>query len=128
MMTDEYQRVAEIVEQITFRDWRWRLGQDDHRMWLQVEFDAPDAECRCATRPQLCGHHKPRIQRGRKWFLSAHMTRSEIVQTALMAALAAVEHEAREDFRYRGQAVFAPHFDVEALRLLASENRVEVRA
>lgn len=56
------------------------------------------------------------VQKGRKWALSQWMTKSELVQTALMACLAAVEHEARETFTYKGTAVYAPHFDVDSLR------------
>lgn len=62
---------------------------------------------------------------GRKWRLSNFMTRSELVQTALGAILACEEHETREAFRWRGRAIFGPHFDVHAL-WLASEYK-EVR-
>jgi hypothetical protein len=53
--------------------------------------------------------------RGRKWFLSEHMTDGEVVQTALMACLAASEHEIREQFKYRGVSIFDPHYDIERL-------------
>lgn len=43
---------------------------------------------------------------GRKWRLSRYMTDGEIVQTALMACLAASEHEIREQFRYKGGFYF----------------------
>ncbi len=52
---------------------------------------------------------------GRKWRLSEHMTDGEIVQTAFMAVMAAVEHETREGFTYRGVSVFDPHYDIEKL-------------
>ena len=58
------------------------------------------------------------VWKGRKWFLSPHMTRSEVVQTAFMAVLAAVEHETREQFKYSGQSIYDPHFDVNALHRL----------
>ena len=51
----------------------------------------------------------------RRWLLSPAMTKSEVVQTALKCVLAAVEHEAREAFTYRGRAIFGPHFDVDVL-------------
>jgi len=56
---------------------------------------------------------------GRKWRVSKHSTKSEVVQTCLKAVLTAVEHEAREHFVYRGHAIFGPHFDVDALVDLA---------
>ncbi len=64
--------------------------------------------------------------RGRKWLLSPHMTEGEVVQTALMACLAAEEHEAREAFRYKGKALFGPHLSLQALLQVADD--VAVRA
>lgn len=58
---------------------------------------------------------------GRKWLLSQHMTDGEIVQTAFLAAMTAVEHEMRETFLYRGQAVFDPHYDIEKLVALRAQ-------
>lgn len=52
---------------------------------------------------------------GRKWYLSAHATDAEVVQTALKAVLTAVEHEAREAFTYQGVALFQPHCSLEEL-------------
>lgn len=53
--------------------------------------------------------------KGRKWLLSRHMTDGEIVQTAFKAVLTALEHEAREQFSYRGACIFDPHYDIERL-------------
>ena len=65
--------------------------------------------------------------KGRKWRLSEHMTKSEIVQTALKAVLAFEEHEVRENFKYRGQAIFDPHYDVDALYELRKTNPLDER-
>lgn len=54
-------------------------------------------------------------QAGRKWRLSKHMTDSEIVQTAFLAVRTAQEHELREQFKYKGYAIFNPHFDLDHL-------------
>ena len=54
-------------------------------------------------------------QATRKWRLSSFMTKSEFVQTCFKCAMTSYEHRAREHFRYRGVAVFGPHFDVEKL-------------
>ena len=65
---------------------------------------------------------------GRKWRLSPHMTDSEIVGTALKAVLTAEEHEARENFLYRGRPIFGPHLDVDQLWELAGrQNALSVR-
>ena len=53
--------------------------------------------------------------RGRKWYVSQYSTNSEVVQTALKAYLTALEHEAREKFKWKGVAVFDPHLDLQAL-------------
>lgn len=60
-----------------------------------------------------------RGRRGRKWWLSRHMTLSEVVRTAFMALQAYEEHELREAFRFDGALVFGPHLSVEALRAVS---------
>lgn len=60
---------------------------------------------------------------GRKWRISPHMTKSEIVATVFKAYLSWVEHEARESFQFRGQSIFGPHFDVDALWKMAAERQ-----
>lgn len=72
--------------------------------YLQLEMECLDTDT---------GRHA--FHKSRKWLLSEHMTRSEVVQTALKAVLTVLEHEARENFKYRGAAIFGPHFDVDAL-------------
>lgn len=57
----------------------------------------------------------PLAWKGRKWLLSKHMTDGEIVQTTFLALMTAIEHEAREQFFYKGEAVFDPHYDIEKL-------------
>ena len=47
--------------------------------------------------------------RGRKWYLSDHMSDDEIVKTCYAAFKAAVEHEVMEGFKFAGERVFNPH-------------------
>lgn len=63
------------------------------------------------------------IQRTRRWFISPEMTDSELVQTALKCILTSAEHRVREHFTYRGELVFGPHFDIEALVELAKSGK-----
>ena len=88
--------------------------------YLQATFHAP-----C----NLSGG-KPVKQTTRKWQLSAHMTPSELVQTAFKCVLTSVEHEAREQFLYRGKPIFGPHFDIERLVDLCEQGdmALEVRS
>jgi hypothetical protein len=55
------------------------------------------------------------LQSTRKWLLSPHMTKSEVVQTAFKCVLTSAEHRVREWFRYQDKAIFGPHFDVDDL-------------
>lgn len=97
--------LRDTLAQVHYRGWEFRIGKDGLGLWwLQVVFVAAHA-----TSGETITCH------GRKWRISMHMVRSEIVQTALMAVLAAQEHEVRENFRYRDQPIFGPHFDVDRL-------------
>lgn len=112
--------MSEVLDRIEFRDWDLELVRvyNDEAVYtyLQVRFDAP---CNVTG--------ESRRQHGRKWLLSPHMTRSELVTTALKAVLTAVEHEAREEFLYKGEMIFAPHFDVEDLVTLSQTGHADVR-
>jgi hypothetical protein len=97
-------RFRDILGRVSYKpDWRFRIGGEPGRYWLQVEFVAADADSLDA---------QSAVQRGRKWTLSEHMTDSEIVQTAFRATLAAEEHECRETFKVEGVAVLGPHLDL----------------
>lgn len=60
----------------------------------------------------------PTIQVTRKWRLSTHMVKSEIIQTAFKCIMTSMEHRVREHFTYKGQRIFGPHFNVDALHAL----------
>ncbi len=53
--------------------------------------------------------------KGRKWYLSEHMTDDEIVKTAFAAFEAAVKHEILEGFKVDGKKLFNPHINFEEL-------------
>ena len=91
-----------LLARTEFRDWRFHvIGHVSGQVYLQVSFEAPNAES-----------GEVESWRGRKWLLSSHMTDSEIVSTAFLAVMTAMEHETREAFTFKGQAIFGPHFDV----------------
>ena len=97
--------LVETLADLKYKDWRFRIEKDGIGLWfMQVVFDAPDA----SEGNAITCH-------GRKWRMSMHMTKSEIVQTALKAVLTAEEHETRENFLFRGRAIFGPHLSVDAL-------------
>lgn len=96
-----------------FKNACWYVGTDGDRKYLQLMFEVPGGDG---------------WQRGRKWWLSPHMTKSEVVMTAMKAYLAAVEHEAREAFRYKGALIYGPHIDVDALaEFVRSKDNLDMR-
>ena len=107
-----------IVDQISFPKMRIDVRSKNEVPYLQI---AHRGECNMTGVPMEW--------RSRKWMLSEHMTAGEIVQTAFKAILTAIEHEAREQFRYRGQPVFDPHYNIEKLVALRMDPKsIEERA
>ncbi len=99
-----------VISRIHYRGWFFKIGQDGDRAFLQIRVNG------CCN---VDG--KPMDWSSRKWFLSPHMTPSEVVQTAFKAVLTAEEHEARERFLYLGRSIFDPHYDVDQLWRLRGE-------
>lgn len=95
-----------------------RGARDPHvRPYLQVKYDGT-------------GEYGSEPWTGRKWMLSQHMTRTEVVCTAFKAVMSAEEHETRELFKYLGHEVFGPHFDVDDIVRLRDKGELhqDVRA
>jgi len=107
-MTEE--SIAALVAEIEYKDWSIRALPHHGTLYLRVSFERGD-----------------QLHVGRRWPLSLHMTKSEIVQTALLAVLTAEEHETREAFHFRGRAVFGPHFDCELLVTLCDAGVLDLR-
>ena len=108
-----FEETAQILFEIQYKDWDFVLYQGSP-MWLQVQF-----------KTRHCTTGEEYVAKGRKWFLSPHMVKSEIVGTVFKAVLTAEEHEVRECFKWKGKAVYNPHIDVEALASVCET--VEVR-
>ena len=110
---------GEIVRQLSYKPgWKiyiWEPTEGD--LYLQVTFSSP-----CT----VTGEKEEQF--GRKWRISKYMTKSEVVLTAFKAVLAAEEHECRERFRYRGEAILGPHFDVDSLVELCRNESYDRRA
>lgn len=104
------------LEQVSFPGMSFHLFRRPDYAYMQIEFQTIDTAMGGVV-----------IHKGRKWLLSQHMTRSEVVQTALKAVLTVLEHEARENFKYRGAAIFGPHFDVDALSDIRAEEMLDMR-
>ena len=114
-ITPHMSRFLDITAEIQFRDWKFLIGEYDGtpgKCYLVIEFE----ECCIVT-------GQPATQRSRKWLLSEHMTRGEVVQTAWLAVQTALLHEARESFKYRDRLIF----DLDALVTLCDSAAVEMR-
>ncbi len=98
-------RIKELLACVSYKDWYLKVD-DTGRPYLQWHMYAPDY-----TLPGQPVKFWP----CRKWWLSGHMTETELVQTAFAAALQAEEHECREAFHYRGARPFQPHVNINAL-------------
>lgn len=95
----------DLLNQCDFPQYQFVIGCEADRMYMQVQTDVTDTT---TGEPWLgC--------RGRKWWLSPHMTDTEVVMTAFKAVLTFIEHEVRENFMFKGRAVFGPHINIYAL-------------
>jgi hypothetical protein len=107
-MTKE--QVAEIISKIEFKDWKFLLEPISDRGWLlQVSFMDRDIYTQ-----------EMELQKGRKFYISPYMVKGEVVKTAFLAVLQAMEHEVRETFLYEGKRILGPHIAIDALAEVAN--------
>lgn len=104
--------LADIKCEVGGTNWNIDAGNMGHGFYVQLRYVEADIDT-----------GNPEDQHGRKWYVSSHSTKSEVVQTVLKACLTSAEHMIREHFTYRGVRIFGPHFDVDKLVQLASEGR-----
>jgi hypothetical protein len=98
---EEVERIEKILSRVLYKEWDFAVGFEGKVIFLQVAFMAPDA---------VTGG--PGMQLGRRWLIEPGLSAGELVRTAFKAILTAEEHEAREQFKYRGRAVLQPHFEL----------------
>lgn len=114
--------IRAILNKIKYLDWSFTIAHKPENEevpdYLQVIFPA-----QCTKTGSWEGW------RGRKWALSPHMVKSEIITTAFKAVMTAIEHEARESFLVEGYPIFGPHISVDVLlELYKSKDPTEVRS
>lgn len=115
MSSEQVGNVRNVLASVSYPGMRFLAGEAGERTHIRGEFTQP-----CAKTGE------PTVWLTRRWYISDKATRSEIVQTCLKIVLTAAEHEARENFLYRGRAVFGPHLNVDVLWSIA--NCEEIRA
>ncbi len=107
-----------LLHEVKYKDWDLKIChiKGEPRPYIQWQWRR-----KCARTNKL------EEQRSRKWYISQHMTKSEVVQTAFLAALQASEHEVREFFHFSNQPIFRPHYDVYRLLDLCEEGAIDTR-
>lgn len=94
-----------LTRTVKYKDWVFAVSKTKGGdLYVQVQFRAWDNKLGAIEE-----------QHGRKWYISNYAVRSEVIGTLFKAVITAEEHEARETFTYRGQAIFKTHYNVDAL-------------
>lgn len=104
-----------ILGEVSFPGYTFQVGGTD-RFWIRASFTE-----KCSVTGVVGAQHT------RRWYVSKDATKSEVVQTAFKCVLTSIEHEARESFKYRGKAIFGPHFDVDALHRICAARELDYR-
>ena len=108
--------MREVLSQVTYEGYGFEILEKNGTPFLRGRYREPDI---------VTGDMSDQFTR--KWQLSEHMVKSELVQTAFLCALTSAEHRVREHFLYRGQRIYGPHFDCDALCELAKARRLDYR-
>jgi hypothetical protein len=113
----DIQEIRAIVRCCEFLNYEFEVCVDGRgATYLQGVYNEPDVKT-----------GKNELQRTRRWFLSPEMCKSEIIQTVFKCALTSMEHRTREWFRYRERAIFGPHFDVDSLHAICTDQHLDFR-
>jgi len=110
--------INKLIAAVQFGDWKFKVDTNKGVPYVQILFYATS---------NFSDDETAVLQSCRKWMLSFYMCDEEIVSTAFKAMLAAVEHEAREQFTWEGQAIYRPHLDIRTLHKISSQNLVDKR-
>jgi hypothetical protein len=106
---------AQILRDIKYKNWQFFIGfTHNDNPYLYIEATTIDSDTGL-----------PVTWKSRKWRISTHMTKTELVSTAFLALRGAIEHEAREEFTYKGKRIFGPHISVD--QLVEVCDKVDVR-
>ncbi|MHB8407775.1 MAG: hypothetical protein ACYDHY_06630 [Acidiferrobacterales bacterium] len=100
-----------VFEDIQVEPYLFRIQQKGDGFLLQAMAHTKDSRS-----------DKVDIQSGRKWYVSSHACRAEVVRTCYMAIEAFMKHELQENFLYKGKRIFNPHWDPDALAEVEKEN------
>lgn len=97
-------RMRDLLDRIEYLDRKFLAIETEAGFFVQIRYMET-----CVITGEL------EEQAGRKWYVSRYAVDSEVIQTALKAALASAEHVVREHFKVDGVLPYGPHMDVERL-------------
>ena len=108
------EEIVNIISHVSYLDWKIMILMDGDtpRPYLQVHGHGPDPK----------EGMEDAEWSGRKWFLSPHMCKNEIIRTAYKAIECAVAHEMNENFLYKDVAIMTPHIDYEEIVSLMNDH------
>lgn len=109
--------IEKIISQVSFQDRSFRLLNKGDGYLLQVQYLEADIDV----------GGPPILQSARKWYISPWMTETEIVETAFLACQRSMEHVLKEHFKYKGERVYSPHFDIDARLDIVRAGRLDAR-
>ncbi len=96
--------VQSIVDEVKFENYTFTVFLDREGALIQATYPEEDIST-----------GEIETQYTRKWLVSPFAVKSEIVKTMFKCCATSTEHRLREHFKYRGQRIFGPHIDVDAL-------------
>lgn len=110
------EEMRQVINLVAFEGYTFTVFDEGGAIYLRASYIEADI---------ITG--APEKQQTRKWLLSTHMVKGEIVQTAFKCVMTSMEHRAREHFLYRGERIFGPHFDIDGLWQLCRDRRLDYR-
>ena len=111
-----FNEIENVIKDVYYPEYTFRLENQNGTFLLSASYDEQDIHS-----------GEIELQRTRKWFISEHVCKSEIVQTCLKCVLTSMEHRVREHFTYKGKLPFGPHWNVETLTNMADGTHTESR-
>ena len=109
-------RAETLLKQIIFYNYRFTVKEGHGGVYLQGQYEDKDIDTGVLE-----------TQYTRKWLLSPAMSDSEIIQTAFKLCMTSFEHQCREGFKYKGELIYSPHYDAEALYELCVAKRNKIK-
>jgi len=97
-MTDSI--LIDAIKECRFRDWDFEVSPLPDGWKVRARFDAPD---------NYSNPENKMTQWTRWWVIDQDCAPADVAKTLLLCVLTAVEHEAREEFFYKGKRIFSPH-------------------